>query len=118
MRKPKLQPATIAAIAASGLCLDTLWQRPQDDGRKLKLVAEKGDPWTAQLFYPDVINEFGPVVWYASFIAYGSGPTADEAVMDALAKSRGMQGTIRRLGAAVDHLTESLHVARTGRSYA
>lgn len=113
MKKRKLTRKTLAALEESGLHISSLYQRPSE-GR----VAQPGDPWTAQLFYPEVVIGGWPVSWYASFVSWADGSSADDAIMAAIQKSQGLEGAYRKLGGAMAHLTEILHVARTGRSYA
>lgn len=115
MSRPRLRTGTERALFEGGYHVSSLYQ-PQalfpDDGRKLKQVAQKGDPWLAQIFYPASAFEGGePVPWFASFIQTGQGPTADEAVLDALARTKGLEGCYRKLGAAIDQLTDVLRVA-------
>lgn len=114
MAKYRLKRETMIALNESGLHISSLYRRPQG-GRR---VSEDGDPWTVQLFYPEIVINGWPVPFYASFISWADGETADDAVMAALAKSQGLEGGYRKLGAAMDHVTEILHVARTGRSFA
>ena len=105
---PSLRRETQAQIADRGFHVGSLWQIPATDGRSLKRVAEKGDPWTCQLFFPDVFSEGKPVPWYASFIAWGRGATPDDAVIDALRKANGAEGATLKLEAAIGHLVEVL----------
>jgi len=106
MKKWKLKRDTYAALDPSGMHVSSLWQIPQDDGRKLKQVAQPGDPWIAQLFYGDC-NSI-----HAEFITWAQGETADAAVENALLKSRGLEGQYRKLAAESEILRKLLRHVR------
>jgi hypothetical protein len=114
MAKHKLTAETRQALHESGLHISSLYRRPLN-GRR---VSEDGDPWTAQLFYPEIVMNGWPVPQYALFIAWADGDSADNAVKAALAKTQGLEGRYRKLGAAMVHLTEILRGARTSPSLA
>lgn len=110
----KLKNDTQRRLLATGLYIGSLWQPPSlfpDDGRKLKLVAQPGDPWVAQLFYPDAVTETGPCRWHPMFISWGQGVTADEAVHDAIEEAGGLQGKLRKLTGAIESLLGVLGAA-------
>lgn len=110
----KLKLDTNRRLAATGLHVGSLWQPPSlfpNDGRKLKEVAQPGDPWVAQLFYPDVVTETGPCRWHPLFISWGQGDTADAAVRDAIDKAAGLQGRLRKLAGAIESLLGVLGAA-------
>lgn len=110
----KLKIDTKRRLLETGMHIGSLWQPPSmfpNDGRKLKEVAQPGDPWVAQLFYPDVVTENGPCRWYPLFISWGQGDTADAAVHDAIEKASGLQGCIRKLTGAIESLLGVLGAA-------
>lgn len=110
----KLKIETRRKLLQTGLHVGTLWQPPSlfpDDGRKLKQVAQPGDPWVAQLFYPDTVTENGPCRWEPLFVSWGRGNTADEAVEEAVLKASGLEGQIRKLEAAIESLLGVLGAA-------
>lgn len=107
--KIKLTRETIHRLDTAGLHVSSCWQLPQPDGRKLKNVAQDGDPWIAQIFYPETEP---PVSWHASFVAWGAGATADEAVRVALTKAEGFEGRLLKLAGAMEHLTGAMNEHR------
>lgn len=115
MTKIRLKSETRIALEQSGFYLGSCWQPPLSDGRKLRDVPEPGDPWVAQLWYPEEPSK--PCRWFARFIQWGEGDTADEAVRNALDKAQGLEGRYRHLEAVIGELVETLHVTRTGASY-
>lgn len=109
MGRYKLTIETRRALHEDNFFVSSLWQPPSlfpTDGRKLKRVAEQGDPWIAQIFYPE--DPTGPCAWNPLFIQWGRGDTADEAVQDALRKAQGVEGRTRKLAAAIELLTGTL----------
>lgn len=114
MAKHILSAEIRQTLHENGLHISSLYRRPQN-GRR---VSEDGDPWTAQLFYPEIVMNGWPVPQYALFIAWADGDSAEDAVKAALAKTQGLEGRYRELGAAMVHLTEILHGARTRPSFA
>ena len=98
--KRRLNRDTLAALERSGYRVSSLYQRPADDGRKLK-VAQPGDPWTAHVFQPDPGK---PVAWHARKVAYADGPTPDAAVLAAIPSSGGLMSSYRVLSDAIDSL--------------
>lgn len=110
----KLKTNTRRSLLLTGLHVGSLWQPSSlfpDDGRKLKQVAQPGDPWVAQLFYPDAVTENGPCLWHPAFVSWGQGATADEAVENAIEKARGLQGAFRKLGGAIESLSRVLNAS-------
>lgn len=123
MAKPRLALETQRLLNEKNFYCSSLHQpegRIPNDGRRLKRVAQKGDPWVAQLFYPDDAFMWGdqPIPWYATFIQWGEGDTADEAVLDALRKATGVEGTSRQLAGAMDRLMGAMNDHRNSLSLA
>lgn len=112
MGRHKLNIETRRALHENNFFVGSLWQPESlfpDDGRRLKRVAQPGDPWIAQIFYPDHYFENGkPCPWWPLFIQWGRGDTADAAVADALRKARGLEGRMRKLEAALDFLAGTI----------
>jgi hypothetical protein len=109
MAKIKLSLETQRALHQESFYISSLYQPEslfRDNGRKLKRVAEAGDPWIAQLFYP-MDREHPSPIW-PLFIQWGQGDTAEEAVLDALRKATGIEGRYRKLECAIGLLMESL----------
>lgn len=110
-RKWPISRETWAAIDLTPMHISSLRQIPQDDGRKLKGVPQADDPWIAQLFYgsDDTLSE----QLQSEFIAWGDGATADDAVMRALEKSKGLEGAYRKLAAELEMTRKLLRAYRT-----
>lgn len=103
----KLKIETRRHLLETGLHVGSLWQPPhlfKDDNRKHSQVAKPGDPWLAQLFFPDAVTEHGPCRWQPLFVSWGQGDTAEAAVEHAIEKASGLQGKIAKLSGAVDSL--------------
>ena len=108
MGRYKLTIETRRALHENNFFVSSAWQPPslfRDGGRKLKSVAEPGDPWIAQIFYP---RDGVPCSWQPLFIQWGEGSTADAAVVEALRKALGLEGRMRKLEAALEFLTGTI----------
>lgn len=84
---------------ARGWHVRILWQRPVSDGRRLKNCVIPSDPWFAYL-----AESADPLA--AGRVAYGSGDTAEAAVLAAIPPD--LRAAMRRLEAAVDSLRDCL----------
>ena len=98
-----------AKLADSALTISSAWQPPVADGRKLKGVSDRSDPWIVQLFA-------GGDVLTATFAAWGAGPTFEDALVAALNKPTpgGLVEAMGRFGEAVDQLTAAAASAIEG----
>lgn len=112
MGRHKLTIETRRVLHENNFFVSSLWQPPSmfpDDGRRLKNVAQPGDPWIAQIFYPEHVDESGRTYsFWAMFIQWGRGDTAEEAVQDALRKALGLEGRLRKLAAAMNLLSGTI----------
>jgi hypothetical protein len=111
MAKYKLTRETWAALDRAGLHISSIWQQPQNDGRKLKNVAEPSDPWTVLLCLPEVYVKGKPLTWFTALQVWGEGATADEAVVDAMSKTDGLEVRYKKLGVELDRLGQAMREA-------
>lgn len=104
--KLKLTPETRAALFARNWHVASAYQPPwlfPDDGRRLKRCPIPSDPWHI------TISEGSPSLLGGQLIGYGTGATADEAVLSVIRSRGDLRAALDRLAAACDDLAGVYH---------
>ena len=104
MSRPKLSSIHAARLSELGLKLGLCFQ-PEwlfvPNGRKLKRVAEPGDPWSVNLVRRD-----RSILQSGHLVATATGATFEEAVESAI--PTGLVASMLRLESSVGRLTETI----------